>query len=73
MLSSSETPALISAAAVASSFKGTAANFGASRMQTLASAIEMKGRAGPLEGASDVFVRLQAEHQRVRTAVEGAR
>jgi HPt (histidine-containing phosphotransfer) domain-containing protein len=53
--------------------KGTAGNFGASRMQTLASALETKGRDGSLQGAAALFVQLQAECQRVRAALEAAR
>ena len=54
----------------AHTLKGTAANFGASQMQTLAIAIEMKARDGSLEGAAAIFVQLRAESVRVREALE---
>ena len=57
----------------AHTLKGTAANFGAARMQALASALEMKGRDGSLEGASALFIQLQAECRRVQSALEAAR
>ena len=57
----------------AHTLKGTAGNFGASRMQALASAIEMKGREGSLEGAVALFAQLQDECARVRAALEAAR
>lgn len=57
----------------AHTLKGTAANFGASRVQALASALEMKGRDGAFEGASALFVQLQAECQRARAALETVR
>jgi histidine phosphotransfer protein HptB len=57
----------------AHTLKGTAANFGASQMQTLASAIEMKARDGALDGAPAIFVQLRAECARVREALEAVR
>ncbi|HEY2525522.1 MAG TPA: Hpt domain-containing protein [Candidatus Binataceae bacterium] len=57
----------------AHTLKGTAANFGASLMQALASALEMKGRDGSFEGAAALLVQLQAECERVRAALEAAR
>jgi histidine phosphotransfer protein HptB len=57
----------------AHTLKGTAANFGAAGMQTLAFAIEEKGRVGSLEGAAAIFVQLLAESVRVREALEAVR
>lgn len=57
----------------AHTLKGTGGNFGASRMQALASAIEEKGRNGSLDGAEATFVQLRAECARVREALEAAR
>jgi hypothetical protein len=42
-------------------------------MQALASAIEMKGRDGSLEGASAIFVQLSSECARVREALAAVR
>jgi hypothetical protein len=47
--------------------------FGASQMQTLASAIEMKARDGALDGALAIFVQLRTECARVREALEAVR
>lgn len=57
----------------AHTLKGTASNFGARRMQTLAKTIEDKGRDGALDGASAILVELRAECARVRDALEAAR
>ena len=57
----------------AHTLKGTGANFGASRMQALASAIEEKGRSGSLDGAAGTFVDLRAECTRVRDALKAVR
>jgi len=57
----------------AHTLKGTGGNFGASRMQVLASAIEEKGRNGSLDGADATFIRLRAECARVREALEAVR
>ena len=57
----------------AHTLKGTGANFGASRMQALASAIEEKGRSGSLDGAAATFVELRAECTRVRDALKAVR
>jgi len=57
----------------AHTLKGTAGNFGASQMQTLASAIEMKARDGALDGALAIFVQLRTECARVREALEAVR
>jgi HPt (histidine-containing phosphotransfer) domain-containing protein len=57
----------------AHTLKGTAANFGAAGMQTLAFAIEEKGRVASLEGAAAIFVQLLAESVRVREALEAVR
>lgn len=54
----------------AHTLKGTAANFGAMRMQTLAKEIEDKGRDARLDGASATLVELRAECDRVREALE---
>lgn len=53
--------------------RGTGGNFGAARMQALASAIEEKGRIGSLDGAAATFVQLRTECLRVREALEAAR
>jgi HPt (histidine-containing phosphotransfer) domain-containing protein len=58
---------------IAHTLKGTGGNFGASRMQALASAIEEKGRSRSLEGAAKTFVQLRAECVRVREALEAVR
>jgi HPt (histidine-containing phosphotransfer) domain-containing protein len=57
----------------AHTLKGTGGNFGASRMQALASVIEEKGRNGSLDGAEATFVQLRAECARVREALEALR
>ena len=57
----------------AHTLKGTGGNFGASRMQALASAIEEKGRNGSLDGASATFVELRAECTKVRDALKAVR
>jgi HPt (histidine-containing phosphotransfer) domain-containing protein len=57
----------------AHTLKGTAGNFGASRMQALASAIEEKGCNGSLDGVSATFVELRAECERVREALTAVR
>jgi HPt (histidine-containing phosphotransfer) domain-containing protein len=57
----------------AHTLKGTGGNFGASRMQALASAIEEKGRNGSLDGAEATFIQLCAECARVREALEATR
>ncbi len=57
----------------AHTLKGTAASFGAQRMQTLAKAIEDKGRDGELDGASATLAELRAECERVREALERLR
>ncbi len=44
----------------AHTLKGTGGNFGASRMQALAGAIEEKGRSRSLDGAAATFVGLRA-------------
>jgi len=54
----------------AHTLKGTGGNFGASRMQALAGAIEDKGRTGALDGAAATFVQLRAECIRVCEALE---
>jgi HPt (histidine-containing phosphotransfer) domain-containing protein len=57
----------------AHTLKGTGGNFGASRMQVLATAIEENGRDGSLDGAAATFVQLRAECVRVRKALEAVR
>jgi len=57
----------------AHTLKGTGANFGASRMQALANAIEEKARNGSLEGASATLVELRAECARVRDDLKAVR
>ena len=57
----------------AHTLKGTGGNFGASRMQTLAGAIEEKGRIGSLDGAAATFAQLRVECMRVREALEAVR
>ncbi|MGA7762916.1 MAG: Hpt domain-containing protein [Candidatus Binataceae bacterium] len=57
----------------AHTLKGTGGNFGASRMQALASAIEEKGRNASLDGASATFVQLRVECARVRDALKAVR
>jgi HPt (histidine-containing phosphotransfer) domain-containing protein len=57
----------------AHTLKGTGGNFGASRMQALASAIEEKGRSGLLDGADAALIQLRAECARVREALEALR
>ncbi|HVA40530.1 MAG TPA: Hpt domain-containing protein [Candidatus Binataceae bacterium] len=57
----------------AHTLKGTGGNFGAARMQTLAYAIEEKGRNGSLDGACALLVQLRAECVRVRKALEAVR
>jgi len=57
----------------AHTLKGTGANFGASRMQALASVIEEKARNGSLDGASATFDELRAECARVRDALKAER
>jgi HPt (histidine-containing phosphotransfer) domain-containing protein len=57
----------------AHTLKGTGGNFGASRMQALAGAIEEKGRSRSLDGAAATFVGLRAECVRVREALEAER
>jgi|SRR5690349_1872413 HPt (histidine-containing phosphotransfer) domain-containing protein len=57
----------------AHTLKGTGGNFGAARMQALASAIEEKGRNGVLDGAEATLVQLRAECTRVREALEAVR
>jgi HPt (histidine-containing phosphotransfer) domain-containing protein len=57
----------------AHTLKGTGGNFGASRMQALASAIEEKGRNGSLDGADATFIQLRAECALVREALEALR
>jgi HPt (histidine-containing phosphotransfer) domain-containing protein len=57
----------------AHTLKGTGGNFGASRMQALAGAIEEKGRSRSLEGTAATFVQLRAECVRVRQALEAVR
>jgi HPt (histidine-containing phosphotransfer) domain-containing protein len=57
----------------AHTLKGTASNFGARRMQTLAQAIEDHGRDGALDGASAILSELRAECERVREALEAVR
>ena len=57
----------------AHTIKGTGGNFGASRMQTLAGAIEEKGRIGALDGAAATFAQLRVECVRVREALEAVR
>jgi len=57
----------------AHTLKGTAGNFGAWRMQTLARAIEDKGRDAALDGASAILTELRAECVRVREALERVR
>ena len=54
----------------AHTLKGTGGNFGASRMQVLAGAIEQKGRDGSLDGAAATLVQLRAECVRVRDALQ---
>jgi HPt (histidine-containing phosphotransfer) domain-containing protein len=58
---------------MAHTIKGTGGNFGASRMQTLAGAIEEKGRIGSLDGAAATFAQLRVECVRVREALEAVR
>jgi histidine phosphotransfer protein HptB len=58
---------------IAHTLKGTGGNFGASRMQALAGAIEEKGRSRSLDGAAATFVQLRAECARVREALEAVR
>jgi hypothetical protein len=50
--------------------KGTGGNFGATRMQALAGAIEEKGRVGSLDGAAATLVQLCDECARVREALQ---
>jgi HPt (histidine-containing phosphotransfer) domain-containing protein len=57
----------------AHTLKGTGGNFGASRMQALAGAIEEKGRSRSLDGAAATFAQLRAECVRVREALEAVR
>jgi len=57
----------------AHTLKGTSSNFGASRMQVLAGAIEENGRDGALAGAAATLVQLRAEYVRVREALEAVR
>ncbi len=57
----------------AHTLKGTGGNFGARRMQTLASALEEKGRDASLDGASAILTELRAECARVREALEAER
>jgi histidine phosphotransfer protein HptB len=57
----------------AHTLKGTGGNFGASRMQVLAGAIEDKGRDGSFDGVAATFVQLRAECVRVRDALQAER
>ena len=59
----------IAARLSAHTLKGTGGNFGASRMQILAGAIEEKVRDGSLAGAAATLVQLRAECARVRDAL----
>lgn len=57
----------------AHTLKGTGGNFGARQMQTLASALEEKGRNASLDGASALLAQLRAECARVREALKTER
>jgi HPt (histidine-containing phosphotransfer) domain-containing protein len=54
----------------AHSLKGSVATFGAQRAFELARDLEMRGRAGNLEGTGEVFVRLEHEISRLEGALE---
>ena len=49
----------------AHSLKSTSANFGATQFSALAKELEMLGRAGTLDGATDLLVRLEAAYPQV--------
>ena len=58
---------------VAHTLKSNAATFGASTLAELSRDVEAQGRAGSLEGASQLLDRLEGEFRRVEAALREAR
>ncbi len=62
-----------SARLAAHTLKGTGSNFGATRMHSLASALEDKSRAGAIGDADELLDELRAECDRVGKALKAER
>jgi len=58
---------------VAHSLKSNSADFGATALSSLCKELEMMGKSGAIDGATDLAVRIVAEYRKVAVALEAVR